>query len=337
MYNLYGCYIKNQIYIDFIYDILLKNIQGVVNINLMHLKYAVEVDKTKSITQAAKNLYMGQPNLSKAIKELEKEIGITIFQRNAKGVEATEKGEEFLSYAKTIISQMDELESLYTSKPKEKITLNVAVPRATYITIIFTELISKLDIGSHIDIRFRETSPSKVVKSVSSGESSIGILRYKDVYEEYFQSLLKSNFLESELIKEYKMGILMSKDHPLANCEKIKYQDLLGYTELIHGDFHIPNINLSKINKDTKMENSKKIIYIYDRGTEYDLLKRVKGTYIWVSYMPQDVLDENNFVVKQCDACDMINKDLLIYDSRHKFNKYEKMFADMFFEVAKKI
>lgn len=303
----------------------------------MHLKYAVEVDKTKSITQAAKNLYMGQPNLSKAIKELEKEIGITIFQRNAKGVEPTEKGEEFLSYAKTIISQMDELESLYTSKPKEEIKLNVAVPRATYITIVFTELISKLDIGSHIDIRFRETSPSKVVNSVSSGESSIGILRYKDVYEEYFKSLLKSNFLESKLIKEYKMGILMSKDHPLANCETIKYQDLLGYTELVHGDFHIPNINFSKITKDTKMEKSKKIIYIYDRGTQYDLLKRVKGTYIWVSYMPQDVLDDNNFVVKKCDACDMINKDVLIYDRRHKFNKYEKMFADMFFEAAKNI
>ena len=80
--------------------------------NFLHIKYIVEVENTGSITKAANNFYMGQPYLSKAIKELEAEIGITIFKRTAKGVIPTKKGAEFLTYAKTILSQMDELESL---------------------------------------------------------------------------------------------------------------------------------------------------------------------------------------------------------------------------------
>lgn len=52
--------------------------------NLQHLKYVVEVEKTGSITQAAQNLYMGQPNLSKAIRELEKNLGIVLFKRTSK-------------------------------------------------------------------------------------------------------------------------------------------------------------------------------------------------------------------------------------------------------------
>ncbi len=83
--------------------------------NLQHIKYAVEVQKTGSITQAAENLYMGQPNLSKAIRELEKSLGIVIFKRTSKGVLPTAQGEEFLRYAKSILDQVQRIEDLYHS------------------------------------------------------------------------------------------------------------------------------------------------------------------------------------------------------------------------------
>ena len=82
--------------------------------NILYLKYAVEVAKTKSISRAAENLYMGQPNLSRAIKELEESLGITIFARSPQGVKTTPEGEEFLSYAKNILRQIDEVEAVYT-------------------------------------------------------------------------------------------------------------------------------------------------------------------------------------------------------------------------------
>ena len=84
--------------------------------NLLHLKYVVEVYQTKSFTKAAENLYMGQPNLSRAIKELEQSLGITIFRRTSRGIEITEAGEEFVHYAKKILQEVDVVEKRYTQQ-----------------------------------------------------------------------------------------------------------------------------------------------------------------------------------------------------------------------------
>ncbi len=87
--------------------------------NLQHLKYAVEVEKTGSITQAAENLYMGQPNLSKAIKELEGTLGVAIFKRTSKGVLPTAQGKEFLRYAKSILDQVERMQKLEQTRLEE--------------------------------------------------------------------------------------------------------------------------------------------------------------------------------------------------------------------------
>ena len=88
--------------------------------NLMHLKYVVEIDKTRSISKAAENLYMGQPNLSRSIKELEQSLQITIFKRTPKGIEVTPDGEEFIQYAKKILADVETVEKKYTQKEKHK-------------------------------------------------------------------------------------------------------------------------------------------------------------------------------------------------------------------------
>ena len=79
--------------------------------NLLHVKYAVEIAKTKSISKAAQALYTTQPNLSRAIKELEQTLGITIFERTSSGIITTPEGEEFLEHTRGIISQLDEIEN----------------------------------------------------------------------------------------------------------------------------------------------------------------------------------------------------------------------------------
>ena len=88
--------------------------------NLMHLKYVVEIDKTRSISKAAENLYMGQPNLSRSIKELEQSLQITIFKRTPKGIEVTSDGEEFIQYAKKILADVETVEKKYTQKQNIK-------------------------------------------------------------------------------------------------------------------------------------------------------------------------------------------------------------------------
>ncbi|MEG1181958.1 MAG: LysR family transcriptional regulator [Oscillospiraceae bacterium] len=122
--------------------------------NTLHFKYAVEVEKTGSISQAAENLFMAQPNLSKAIKELEDTLGISIFERTSKGVVATEQGREFLEYAKQILVQLSKMESIYVT-PDEKFnrqSIKLSMPRSSYISIGLSNFIKELDLAKEIDI-----------------------------------------------------------------------------------------------------------------------------------------------------------------------------------------
>lgn len=158
--------------------------------NIQYLKYVVEVDKTGSINKAAKNLYMGQPNLSAAIKELEKELGISIFYRSKKGVFATKEGEKFLFHAKKIISQVNELKSLY--KPNTNnlpIHFSIAACRATYITIAISNFINNLKNKKGMTVNFNETNSLNVINEVANGNAEIGIIRYQNIHENYFTSL----------------------------------------------------------------------------------------------------------------------------------------------------
>ncbi|MEE0866693.1 MAG: LysR family transcriptional regulator, partial [Clostridia bacterium] len=133
--------------------------------NLLHLKYAVEVEKTGSINKAAENLYMNQPNLSRAIKELENSIGITIFERSARGMSITAEGEEFLRYAKKIISQVDEIEAIRKKPSLRKQRFSISVPRASYIADAFANFSNKIDNRYPAEIFYKETNSLRAINN----------------------------------------------------------------------------------------------------------------------------------------------------------------------------
>ncbi len=294
--------------------------------NLSYLRYVSEVEKTGSITRAAQNLYMGQPNLSRAIKDLEQEIGITIFKRTARGVETTRKGAEFLSYANTILSQIDELESLYSPKTDRALRLNLSVPRATYISVAFTEFITGLDPKEQMDIRFKETNSMAAANDVSGGESDLGVIRIQNLYEPYFVSYLKDLKLQYESLWEFTMTLLMSKEHPLAALGDVPYHKLGGYTEIVHGDYQVPSLSFSEIAHGAGLDCAERRIYVYERGSQFDLLQRVPGTFMWVSHIPEDVLEKNGLVLRPCSLSKLVNKDLLIWRKGHVFTPLENQF-----------
>jgi len=82
---------------------------------LQQLKYIITIAETGSITTAAQRLFIAQPSLSKSVAELEKEMGITIFNRSNRGVYLSEDGTKFLSYARQIVEQAELLENEYKS------------------------------------------------------------------------------------------------------------------------------------------------------------------------------------------------------------------------------
>ena len=298
--------------------------------NLSHLKYVLEVGKTNSITRAAHNLYMGQPNLSKAIKELESEIGITIFKRTAQGVQPTRKGREFLEYASTILSQVNELESMY-KRPyaSESVEFAFSVPRATYVSVTAADFIAEYADKPHVNIYFKETSAMGAINDVASGESDFGIVRYQSIYEEYFLGSIQDRGLSQELVSAFTTVLLMSKDHPLASYENVSFHMLSGYPEIVQGDFKVPSVPLSQIQRGASFQSHAKRIYVYDRGSQYDILQRVPGSFMWVSPIPEEYLQQHGLVTKKCQLPSMLHRDIVIYPKREPLSEYGKRFVEL--------
>jgi len=298
----------------------------VSQLNLLHLKYAVEVDKTRSINKAAENLFMGQPNLSRAIKELEETLGITIFKRTSKGIIPTPKGEEFLEYARNILAQVDEMEALYNKKKKGKQEFNISVPRASYISLAFCAFVNTLDQSKEIEVNYKETNALKAINNILQADYNLGIIRYKSVFEPYFANLMQEKGLKSEEIWEFRHHVLLSEGHPLAYKDIITYDDLKNFTEIAHGDPYVPFVPVSNVKKEEFPDFINKRIFVYERGSQFDLLVNVPSTYMWVSPMPKSLLARYGLVERVCDDDHNLYKDVLIYKKNYRLTELDKRF-----------
>ena len=300
--------------------------------NTLYLKYVLEVEKSGSISQAAQNLFMAQPNLSKAIKDLEGELGYSIFRRTTSGVIVTEKGAEFLYHAKKAIEQITEIEKLSEKSGKETRQFKISIPRGSYIANGFTAFVAGLQIQQGIDITINETNTLQTIANVADRGYNMGIIRYQMADEEVFKSRLKSNKLEQETIWEFEYVLVMSKEHPLAKKEKICVEDLQDYVKITHGDIDIPHTKSAENSMEEKSESSKKTIYVYERGSQFDLLANVPTTYMWVSPIPDSYLEKNNLVQRACKAKHNRYKDVLIYRQDYKLGEYDKLFQNKIYE-----
>lgn len=296
--------------------------------NTIQLKYALEIQKTGSITAAAQNLFLSQPNLSKAMKELEAEINMKIFQRSSKGVVPTREGKEFLDNAAVIYEQMMNFDAMYTARKKEDVNLTLCIPRATYISMAFTDFLNEILERRRINISIRERSAREAISYVASGEAHLGMIRYQDVHEEYIFSSLKEHGLDMIKLLEFEPLLVMSRNHPLASKEEISIDDLDEYIELIHGDTDDGHSERHHTERGLLTRTPSKKIYLYERGSQGDILANVKGTYMWVSNMPESVLRAGNLIMRRCPARKVINRDILIYRKGHIFSNEEKIFLD---------
>ncbi len=296
--------------------------------NIMHLKYSVEVAKTGSITQAAENLFMGQPNLSKAIRELEESIGVTIFKRTSKGIVPTQKGEEFLVYAKRILAQIEELESIYSKDHSTKQTFSISIPRASYQSRAFTNFIKKLDRTKEIEIVYRETNSMKAISNIVQSNYNLAIIRYRDVFEPYFTRLLREKDLKSELVWQFGYIAVMSKNHPLASKPVLTCADFADSIEILHSDNTVPSLPTLEAKRMENIENSNKRIYVFERGSQFELLSNIPGTFMWVSPIPQETLDRYGLIQRRVSDSDYRYKDMLVYQRSYHLSELDEMYID---------
>lgn len=293
--------------------------------NILHLKYAVEVARVGSLSQAAHNLVLAQPNLSRSIKELEADVGIKIFERSTKGMVLTPEGEEFIGRAKEILTHIEQVELIYKAGAIKKQKFSISVPRACYISEAFAEF-SKSVTDAYIDIFYKETNSQRTISNILNAGYKLGIIRYAENYDKYFKSMLEEKGLTYEMVAEFTYQLIMSKDCPLAEKETITFDDLSDYIRIAHADPYVPSLSVAKVVREELPDDFKRCIYIFERASQFDLLSQNPQTFMWVSPAPQNILDKYHLVQRRCESNTKIYKDILIYKKGYKLTDLDKKF-----------
>ena len=304
--------------------------------NILHMKYALEVAKAGSLNKASESLLIAVPNISRSIKELESDLGITIFDRTAKGMCLTPEGEEFIGFAKGILGQIDQVEKFYKEGAPNKQKFSISVPRACYISEAFARF-SKLLSDSPAEIFYKETNSQRTIHNMLNHDYKLGIIRYAENYDIYFKAMLEEKGFVYELVTEFSYLLIMSKENPLAQKEEITFDDLTEYIEIAHADPYVPSMPLSKVVKEELPDNIERRIYIYERASQFDLLSQNPQTFMWVSPAPKTLLDRYGLVQRKCTQNEKIYKDILVYKKGYKLSDLDRKFITELCNSKRKI
>ena len=296
--------------------------------NLLHMKYAVEIAETNSINKAADKLYVGQSALSRAIKELEASLGVTLFERSAKGMFLTADGEIFIRHAKNVLAQIDEIEDMFSGGTISKKHFSVSVPRASYIAEAFAEFSKVIDKDMQAEILYKETNSMRAVKNILQEDYKLGIIRYAENYDKYYKTMMDEKGLDYELITEFRHVLIMSSESPLAKKEKITYGDLVDLVEISNPDPYVPSLPLAEVRKEELSEISSRRIFVFERASQLELLSENPETYMWVSPVPQKTLERFDLVQRKCDENKRVYKDLLIHRKDYSHSELDNMFIE---------
>lgn len=195
---------------------------------IQQLKYTITIANQGSFNKASEVLYISQPSLTGSIKELEKELGITIFYRSGKGVTLTNEGVEFLAYAREIYGQFENVLERYGENGNRKKMFSVSTQHYTFAVKSFVELVKKLD-TSEFEFAIREEQTQKVIDDVINMNSEIGILYLSSFNMPVIGKLLRQNHLEFHELISCEAYVYLWKGHPLANKERISFDELKDY------------------------------------------------------------------------------------------------------------
>lgn len=303
--------------------------------NLLHMKHALEVAKAGSLSKASEVLLIAAPNISRSIKELEADLGITIFDRTQNGMKLTPEGEEFLEFAKSILGQIDQVENYYKKGHPKKQTFSISVPRASYICEAFAEFSKSLSKDA-AEIFYKETNSQRTINNMLNHDYKLGIVRYAENYDMYFKTMLEEKGFTYELITEFTYKIIMSKDSPLAKLDTISSDDLVDYIEIAHADPYVPSMPISKVVKEELSDDINRRIFVFERTSQFELLSRNLETFMWVSPIPKSLLERYDLVQKECSENRKIYKDLLIYKNGYKLSKLDRQFITELCESKRK-
>ena len=241
---------------------------------LQQLRYIVAIAEAGTLSGAAKELFVSQPSLTKMVRELEREMGIQIFERKKKGVNLSREGEIFLGYARQVLEQADLLETRYKKTAGGKQEFTVSTQHYSFAVNAFVDLIKQHG-GDSYDFSLQETQTFKIIDDVAHMRSEIGILYYNEFNQAVLQKLFKANDLEFQELFVARPHVFLNASHPLAGRQTVTMEDLapypyLSYIQGEHNAFYFSEEIFSTMIRS-------KNIRVTDRATLFNLLIGLNG------------------------------------------------------------
>lgn len=280
---------------------------------LQQLHYIIKIVECGSMNEAAKQLFITQPSLSNAVKDLETEMGIKIFNRNPKGITLTKDGVEFLSYARQIIEQTALLEDRYKNHNSNRELFSVSSQHYAFVVNAFVSLLKETDMTQY-ELFLRETRTWEIIDDVKNFRSEIGVLFLNDYNRDVLSKLLEDNHLIAEMLFQTKPHIFVSEKHPLAKQVSLQFSDLeaypyLSYDQGFHNSFYFSEEMMSQVPHE-------KSIVVSDRATLFNLMMGLNG-YTVATGILNSQLNDNQIVAIPLDVPDIID---VVYIKHDKAN-----------------
>lgn len=258
---------------------------------LTQLNYFITIAEVKSINKAAEQLYVSQPSLTSAVRELEKELGITLFYRSGRGVTLTNDGSEFLLYARQLIGQYEAILEKYGKNGSLRKKFGVSTQHYSFAVKAFVDMAKEFDMSKYA-FAIRETRTAEVIRDVSTMRSEIGILYLSDFNRKSLEKMMKSAGLEFHYLIECQAYVYLWKNHPLAGEDSISFQQLADYPCLSFEQGEDSSFYLAEEILSTN--EYPRIIHANDRATMLNLMVGLNG-YTLCSGIICEELNGNEF------------------------------------------
>ena len=241
---------------------------------ILQLKYIIALDEECSMRRAADRLYVSQPGLSSAVRDLENELGIQIFERVHNGVVTTAAGASFIAYARSAVEQFEKVEEKYLNSKNEKPTFSVSMQHYTIAVNAFIETVKEYDLEEY-QFHIRETQTSEVIEDVKTLRSEVGVIALSDFNKSTFRKIFADASLEFTELFTRNTYLYLSKHHPLADKETISLDDVKDYPCMVfdQGD----NTSFYYREEALATYDYKKVISTNERATSIELMLGLNG------------------------------------------------------------
>lgn len=253
---------------------------------LRQLRYIIAVAECGSISAAAEKLLVAQPSLSKAVAELEEEMGITVFFRTPKGIHLSEEGSKFLSYARQVVEQAELLEEQYKGGHRARRVFSISAQHYSFVVNAFVELVRELG-EERYEFTLRESRTHDIIEDVRTSRSELGVIFLSSFNRRVILRIVENADLRFTPLFTASPHVFVSRRNPLAGKSSVTLADLKPFPRLTYEQGLMNSFYYSEELHST--EESPKNLIVTDRATLFNLLIGLDGYTISSGILSSDL------------------------------------------------